>query len=309
MRGITFFTLVFLILWTGKALSQNVPFPQNDALWKEEHITFAGPVLKYFALCGDTVIDGTSYAQVVELQVDNAMNVVGKTFLGGLRSGGPVVRYLPVWASFEYVLYDFSLQEEDVIDLLPLYGAEPITRKVDSVKMETLEGKLRKVIYFHPGPGEAQPEYWVEGIGSSYGLLGRAIPPGGDIGFTLLCYQHDAEYVNFTDIECFLPELTGCDLTSSSAEPDPEQPLKLTASPNPAGKDVRFFANRKNNLEGLTLKIYAANGKLLSVSEHVMQEMLLPGNVPLASGFYIAVLESKKTGRVMAHCTFILGKS
>jgi hypothetical protein len=204
----------------------------------------------------------------------------------------------------EYVLYDFSLEQGDSIDLLPISGIEPVTREVDSVKVETIGGRLRKVIYFHPAPSELFPEYWMEGAGSSYGLLGRATPPGGDLGFSLLCFRHENDFVNLTPTDCLLPELTGCTIINANAEISTELP-KLSVAPNPGGGAIRFFVHLKERMEDAALKIYAANGKLLSMSDEVMPDMPLPGQVPLTPGFYIAVLESKKTGRTLAHCTFI----
>ena len=238
--------------------------------------------------------------------MDSALNIVGKTFQGGLRSGGSVVRYLPVWASMEYVLFDFSLESGDSIDLLPLYSSSPVTRQVDSVRIETLAGKLRKVIYFHPYASETIPEYWIEGIGSSYGLLGRAIPPGGDIGFSLLCFQHGNEYENFTLIECFLPELSGCGLTNDDFETKNRDQPRLTPAPNPAGEAIRFLVQHNGNYEDLTLKIFGTDGQLLRVLDEVTPETPFSYQERLASGMYVAVLLSKKTGQAMAQCTFVL---
>lgn len=299
-------SLVFLSCWTGVALSQTVPFPQSNAVWKEEHETIAGPIFKHFALCSDTVINGNTYIQVVALQVDSALNVVQTAYMGGLRSGGGVVRFLPNYSMPEYVLYDFNLEAGDVIDLIPLYSDTPVSREVDSVKVEMVAGKMRKVIYFAPGYPGAPVEYWMEGIGSSYGLLGRAFDPGGDIGSQLLCFKHDEEYLNLTFIECFLPELPAeCGIFNAGQEVAANEPLKLTASPNPSGDDVRFSINQKTMPEPCVLKIYTANGKLLKTVGQVGLATVLPNGASLKPGFYIAVLESEKNRRVLAHCTFV----
>ncbi|MBI5914912.1 MAG: T9SS type A sorting domain-containing protein [Bacteroidetes bacterium] len=257
-------------------------------------------------MCSDTVINGNTYIQVVALQVDSALNVVQTAYMGGLRSGGGVVRFLPNYSMPEYVLYDFNLEAGDVIDLIPLYSDTPVSREVDSVKVEMVAGKMRKVIYFAPGYPGAPVEYWMEGIGSSYGLLGRAFDPGGDIGSQLLCFKHDEEYLNLTFIECFLPELPAeCGIFNAGQEVAANEPLKLTASPNPSGDDVRFSINQKTMPEPCVLKIYTANGKLLKTVGQVGLATVLPNGASLKPGFYIAVLESEKNRRVLAHCTFV----
>ena len=288
-------------------LAQNLPFPQSNAVWKEAQTTIAGPIFSHAALCGDTLLNGVNYSQVISLEVDNDQNITDSYFRGGLRSNGGVVRYKPNDSSAELVLYDFNLEPNDIIDLTEVFTGSPISRKVDSVKMETLAGKLRKVIYFEPGYPNAPVEYWMEGIGSNFGLLGRASDPGADYGSELLCFQHDEEYLNLTFIECFLPQLPAeCGIVNAGHEVVANEPLKLTAQPNPAGPTLRFSTNKKQLPEACNLKIYTANGKLLKTVAATQPEMDLPAGLNLPPGFYIATLESERTERVLAHCSFVV---
>jgi hypothetical protein len=310
VKTTVFSSIVFLFAWAGKMDAQNAPFPDGNAVWKEAQTTIAGPVFHHFALCGDTIMAGNTYSQVHQLLVDSALNVVGSSFLGGLRSNGNIVRILPVWSSQEFELYNFGLQEGDVVTLFSFGYNEFVARLVDSVRTEDIAGKLRRVIYFHPSQSWMPVERWMEGIGSSYGLLGRATEPGTDLGFDLLCFQHGLEYHNETLIECFLPTLPGtCATLSDDKEPlPPIGPLALTARPNPAGPDVRFEANHPKLPEPCELKIYAANGKLLATVPDAQPSTALPAGTALPPGFYIATLESQRTGRRLAHCTFMVGK-
>lgn len=305
MRRTDFFTLIFLLGWAGKTGAQNLPFPENNAVWKEEHTTIAGPLLKHFELCGDTLLNATHYSKVLELEVDNDLNITGQAFVGGLRSQGERVWFLPKDGPAEYLLYDFGLQAGETIQLQLLYSSQPVTRQVDSVATKLIDGAMRKVIYFHPGdPSENPVEWWVEGLGSTYGLLGRATQPGGDLGSTLLCFGHGDEYVNFILIECFLPEPVGCDFANADQTELPGAPLKLTASPNPGSNDLHFYVNQRNALDKNRISIYMANGKLMKTIEHIQSETPLDGSLP--AGFYIAVLESQESGRSLAHCTFVV---
>ncbi|GEM_PF-4696382 len=308
MRKTVFSSIVFLFIWTGNIGAQNLPFPTSNASWKMAETTIAGPIFKHAALCGDTVINGVHYSQLLDLQVDNAMNITGSTFLGGLRQNGGVVRFLPNDGASELLLFDFNLQAGDIIDLPQIYFGSTISRKVDSVKVELLTGKLRKVIYFQPGYQGAPVEYWMEGIGSSYGLLGRGIDPGGDLGYELLCFEHDEAYLNLTLIECFLPQLpVECGTINAGKDLATKGPIKLTASPNPSGPSLRFSINQTQLPEPCHLKIYAANGKLLNTIANVQPTTHLPTDLNLSPGFYIATLESERTERVLAHCSFVVG--
>ena len=309
MLRTVFSSIVFLFIWTGALRSQNVPFPQSNAVWKVSQTTIAGPIFGHTVLCGDTMLNGTNFSQVLDLQVDSALNIVSTYFRGGLRSNGGVVRFLPNDGSPELLLYDFNLEVNDVIDLTEVFFGNIVNRKVDSVKVELLAGKMRKVIYFEPGYQGAPVEYWIEGIGSSYGLLGRASDPGADYGSDLLCFQHEEEYHNQTLIECFLPQLPAeCGIVNAGRDVVANEPIRLIAQPNPAGPDLRFSINQKQLPEACNLKIYAANGKLLGTMADVRPTTSLPSGLNLSPGFYIATLESERTERVLAHCTFVVGE-
>jgi hypothetical protein len=310
MLRTVFSSIVFLfIVWTGVMEAQNLPFPESNAIWRTTQQTIAGPIFSHTAICGDTTFNGTGYSQVRNLYVDSALNITGSYYVGGLRSNNGVVRFLPDGAPQEILLYDFSLSPNDIITLPEVFLGTPITRQVDSVRMEQLAGKLRKVIYFHPGSQQAPVEFWIEGIGSSYGLLGRSADPSPDFGGQLLCFQHGPEYLNLTLIECFLPQLPeNCGIVNAGHEATANAPLKLTAQPNPAGPELRFSINQTQLPEACHLKIYAANGKLLGKLPNAQPLMDLPAGLRLSPGFYIATLESERTERVLAHCTFVVGE-
>jgi hypothetical protein len=310
MRQTVFSSIVFLFIWTGKVLAQNVPFPERNAVWKLSQTTIAGPIFSHVAICGDTVINGTDYSQVVQLELDSALNVTGSSFLGGLRAVGNSVRYLPAGAAQSFELYNFGLVAGDVVSVFVPSANGFTNRLVDSVRVEDLAGKPRKVIYFAPSESWMPVERWMEGIGSSYGLLGRAAEPFPDFGNELLCFQHGLEYHNETLIECFLPQLpAACRVLNGDKEPAAKlEKLSLKAVPNPAGPAIRFTTNQAQLPERCLLKIYAANGKLLGAVANAQPEMNLPDGLSLMPGFYIATLESERTERVLAHCTFVVGE-
>ncbi|MBI1224513.1 MAG: hypothetical protein GC192_04690 [Bacteroidetes bacterium] len=287
-----------------------MPFPESSAIWKEQEITIAGPIFSHNAICGDTLLNGTHYSQVLGLQVDNDQNITGSYFKGGLRVSGDEV-FFRAYSGQEVLLYDFNLEANDVINVAEVFLGNTVSRTVDSVKTEMLADKMRKVIYFKPSDSNAPVEFWVEGIGSSFGLLDRGFEPGPDHGSTLLCFQHSETYLNLTLIECFLPELPeACGVVNAAKEEQvAKKPLQLSAQPNPAGPTtLRFVTNQQKLPEACSLKIYAANGKLLKTIAAAQPEMELPAGLNLTPGFYIATLESVKTERVLAHCSFVMGQ-
>lgn len=253
------FTFLFTLIFCGQILlSQNV-FPDNNAVWKTLAATIAGGIETYVGLCGDTLIDGRFYNRMEQLTLDSAFNVSDKTFLGGVRSEGEVVYYFQEGEAEEVVLYDFGLEEGDSIVLDPIYAFVPITRYVDSVRVLSIAGADRKVIYFEPGASFAPVEIWIEGIGSNFGPIYRAIDPGFDYGWDLLCFLHGAEYLNLTLIECFLPELNDCPIINSVPE---KENLNFSIFPNPTFDKV-FIESKNGSLNNLEINLFSLDGRLV----------------------------------------------
>ncbi|MEZ4955048.1 MAG: T9SS type A sorting domain-containing protein [Saprospiraceae bacterium] len=254
-------SFLFFFLFSAMAgISQTVDFPENNAIWKEAQITIAGPITRHLALCGDTLFNGGLYSQIVELQVNDSMQITSSSYVGALRQENGLVYYHSDFLPDDILLYDFSLEAGDEITLSFTFVNQQVTRKVDSTDEQLLAGKMRKVIYFEntmpscPLP----PEMWIEGIGSSYGLLGRAFDPCtvADAGGQLLCFQQEDEYLNLTLIECFLPALNNCSFINATENVLPKNAL-LHIYPNPTMD--RLFIEIKNELINADFKFSVIN--------------------------------------------------
>lgn len=288
MKSTALFALFF---WSISMFSQNA-FPHNQAIWKLSSTTIVGPFIEHHALCGDTLIDGIYYRKFSSLQVDLAMNIVGETYLGAIRTEGEKVFYLPEINPQEILLYDFSLEAGDSIELVPQYASNSVTRYVDSVKTETLAGANRKLIYFRPGYANAPVEFWIEGIGSNYGVINRASDPGPDFGSELLCYAHEDEYLNLTLIECFLPELNNCPLVSSVYE---EGENYFSIYPNPTSERI-FIEMKKGEINHLEVNLYDASGRLEKHFNVYGEEIISLDIEGVNSGLYFLEIKNKGTG-------------
>ena len=241
------FTAVFtfLLLLANFSFSQNVEFPEYDAFWKEQTSTLLGTSNRLTAICKDTTFNSLNYKQVksywLEMGTDSLLGPASNipTFI---RSEGQQV-YVVYDASDELLLYDFSLEEGDsiVVDIWNF----PKTMKVDSVRYETIAGLNRKIIYFKVPPFEPL-EFWVEGIGSNYGLLDRGFF-AIDAESRLLCFEHLDQSVNFTLIECFFPDApTDCSFPTASEHVFAEK-LELNIYPNPSSEIINVSVAGKIN--------------------------------------------------------------
>ena len=145
----------------------------------------------------------------------------------------------------------------------------------------------------------------MEGIGSSFGLLGRAQDPGGDIGFTLLCFEHGDEYLNLTLIECFLPELGDCSILNSTAEAVSEAVFSI--SPNPA---TDLFRVRRKAAPGQPWAVELVNlqGQVLGKTgaESGTEALLETGHLP--TGVYFLKILGLPSGELLQLEKVVIGR-
>lgn len=259
--------LIFFFSFLTQMQSQGIDFPTDNAFWKEQMVGLAGVSNRMVGICNDTTINGVDYQQLAGfwLAMGND-SIIGPD--GGppafIRSEGPVV-FAKYENEDEFLLYDFSLALGDSI-VVDVWG-NPMTFYVDDVAMEMIANKMRKVIYFETTPG-ITPERWIEGIGSNYGVLQRG-SFGIDAVSSLLCFNHQDDYVNFTFIECFFPDVPPeCDFVNSVS--NPIHANHLMTYPNPV-LDVLEIQLNDVTVEDWNMQVYNLLGQLIYSSAYQSQ--------------------------------------
>ena len=116
----------------------------------------------------------------------------------------------------EYLLYDFDVQVGDTLDIfggIELYSYSFVEQKTYPhviTKIDTLDdGRLQitsdAIVIFEDGEvgtfEEKQQQIWIEGLGSTNGIVYTSINPGiaGDAAIVMLCAYRDDECVYKTD--------------------------------------------------------------------------------------------------------------
>ena len=115
----------------------------------------------------------------------------------------------------EYLLYDFGAQVGDTLDIfggIELYSYSFVEQKTYPhviTKIDTLDdGRLQitsdAIVVFEDSYGafeEKMPQTWIEGLGSTNGIVYTSINPGiaGDAAIVMLCAYRDYECVYKTD--------------------------------------------------------------------------------------------------------------
>ncbi len=122
------------------------------------------------------------------------------------------------------LLYDFDLKVGDTLHWRP----EPnVVLKIDSIQMDN--GTWRRIFVFHP----LNAYYWIEGIGSNFGLLGGyANLQISDVSCQLQCFRYNNQVLYSTVNAIF------CDSVAVATFEPEDFNNALRLSPNPTSGNI-----------------------------------------------------------------------
>jgi len=268
--------IVFVLAVSVQLFSQEyqyVPFPDSGAVWSEVYFVHdenSDEKTSYecFAVNGeDTIINGQSYTKVYYFK-DSIFNKATATCVGGIREdslkriyyNGEQIHFLKpnlrrTAQEDEIILFDFGIELGDTIDFFFNTYSPGEDRFVIS-KIDTLEisGTLRKQYYFMHYEMHHWGFSWIEGIGSTRGLLFVS----GEIPYSrnnrLICFFENEELV-FHD-----PDYKDC-FKGFVGVDEKEMKNSITLLPNPANNNEITFRFNDNRFE--TIMVYNKNGQLV----------------------------------------------
>ena len=237
-------------------------FLSADKLWS----TMKGPVSgcssffcsSYFIkMAGDTVVEGIHYTKVLSSEDQLMKKWITEGFIR--EDSNKKVFYRETIAKEECLLYNFGCK---VGDTLQLYCAcRESGFLVDSISTIAIDGIPCKSFYLtYLGLGIKTPEVWIEGIGSTAGILngGASHCMIGD-SEALLCYYEAGikKYQSpLISNRCYLsPEIIN--------SIDPEKAVsQFKVYPNPVSGELLIHPTQSVD-EGFTLKLYSIKGELV----------------------------------------------
>lgn len=174
--------LLILNCITGRS-QLNSSWPDSNATWVNAyyHVSSPYPSLQsvdYYCMgIADTVINAVQYSQI-----SNCLN----SYRGALRDANGKVYYVPKDSVREYLLYDFTAQEDDTIrNVYMEYGwggfglEELVVAQIDSI---LVNNSWRKRMHFYSGSSE-----WIEGVGNTQGFLWDIYPNISNFWINLEC--------------------------------------------------------------------------------------------------------------------------
>ncbi len=192
---------VALTFSSGISFAQNYePFIKSDGVWTEgtfgSYPDFSGLYsYKKYSFVGDTLINGQTYRKMYLTRDMLTFDIDHAEYIGAMREVGPQVFMVGKFQSSEMLYLDFSLE---VGDTTTVYGG-PVTVEVierDSVLLENGEYRDRiKVEY--PCNFFNETEYWIEGVGSTSGILRPFFHCyTADVGYKeLICHEEQETVV------------------------------------------------------------------------------------------------------------------
>ena len=198
----------------------------------------------YVTWCsGDTIINDVQYTKL----------------MGTTNEGNPHLFCLlreengKVWrrqSSTDVLLYDFTASVGDTLRI----GDLPI---LDSISIEHIGNVDRKKFWFgleYDFTGEPYAvETWIEGIGSSYGLLYSGSE--GIVGgyFSALCFHQDEDLIWQN------PEYESCTVTAIAENKEPE----MVVYPNPANEMVTICGHEVSEVQ-----VYNTLGQMVKTAKN-----------------------------------------
>ncbi|NQV02355.1 MAG: T9SS type A sorting domain-containing protein [Bacteroidia bacterium] len=305
--------------YTPLDLSEGATWSHTECGFKPEW----GAVYK-FKILGDTVVNTQTYKKIyyqakrgpgVCANCNFTFNRDSSTLFAFIRQSIPkrkVYFVYPTISDKEWLGYDFNITNvgQTVAGFSLIFTVNPESTPaaiyvyqmvVDNIDSLCVNGEYVTRYFYGAGNGGNVyhlPEHWVEGIGSTHGLLVQGFG-GPDWIHSLYCF-HNKEGAVYYDYEAILDCVVNTSLTCEEGYDctpvsifDPIDPEALiNIYPNPVGD--RMFIESKLSSRHYTLTIFNMMGqKVLSRILHVRNELESIQLSELPSGFYFITIEGE----------------
>jgi hypothetical protein len=278
--------LIVIILLGILQISLNaqpyIPMPTTKAVWTISRVN-QGAIrnIDKYGMYGDTIIKIVTYKKIYYNSDFNFNIASSNTFYSGaIREYAKKVYRIRPGTSTEGLLYDFNITIGDTARIINYYG-NLIKQKVSGFNFIVFNGIVHRKWIFQSG------EYWLEGIGSSYGLL-HSFYNAFDLCEDLVCLSIDGtvQYHNTTPV-CFNAEtIYDCDGGFVSINELSVENTKSIIFPNPFSNSA--ILKTTIELNEATLKVYDILGQEVLILCHLNgQEIkIIKGNLNSGNYYY-----------------------
>lgn len=277
MKKIIFALILFCAAVNANA--QYTPLINEQYVWKG---TMYGLITMPFwqKLDGNEQVGDMLYTRVYSGNSYNSMDYQ----VGLIREDVEEMKVYAYDGTSEHLLYDFTAVEGESILTWGIGGEKTI--EITSVETVSVDGTPRKKINFEDSWG---PAYWIEGIGSVYGIMDGALGPVADYNPEVNCF-YKSESLIWSN-----PENTGtCALTLAVNE---SQYIQMNAWPNPSSGSMNISADASLLQGTASINVISALGKIVyskNISANGMMRIEIP---QLSAGMYFLTISQDQITR------------
>jgi len=224
MKTKRFLIVLLLAMHHIHAIQCNERFIDTNIIWQNLETCGLGEKKYFIKLNSDTLIHTNTYKKVMYSE-NSSFNQTEHA--GYIREENDKLYYRDKATQQEGLLYDFNLTVGDTIHIVNYFlNSTPCTLtliRIDSILINSQQ--VRKFVF------DNTLEYWIEGIGSSFGLLNVGYRDTTSCKYNLICCKR-GEYVyinsNYSD----------CDFKTNSIKPIKTNDIHYNIYPNPVNNDA-----------------------------------------------------------------------
>ena len=266
-----------------------VPMPTTKAVWTMATLAQgANHGIYKYGMYGDTIINNLSYKKIYE-NFDFNFNVASAYtyYRGAIREFGKKIYWIYSGSNTEDILYDFNLQIGDTAK--SVHNGFIHKKIVSGINFILINGISYKKWIF-----QSSGEFWLEGIGSSYGLLNSLLNPPIDVCRSLVCLSVDGIIQYHTNPTCFnASSQYNCDgsLSTVSVSEINSKNYNVLLFPNPFSNSAILKTTIK--LNDATLKVFDILGQEVLILGHLNGQEIKINRENLSSGNYYYKLTQK----------------
>lgn len=211
------------------------PMPDSNAVWNFHcSQTCLGITDEYYSITvpSDTVVKGNSYHKlyVAYVMASPTLCVINNAGYKGAYRDDTLMKkvfYVPSSDTTEYLLYDFNLQVGDSVRGYLQSCCGPLD-KVISIDSILIGGIYHKRWYVNNNYGI----YFIEGIGSTYGLIKPSLGSADGPFYYLDCFQRNGHW-QYPDSTASCDQITLMNSVNNDA-------AQINIFPNPASNKIRL---------------------------------------------------------------------
>ncbi|MFH2142905.1 MAG: T9SS type A sorting domain-containing protein [Bacteroidota bacterium] len=273
--------LAFILLNTIDGLSQTYEkIVVTNKLWKNVdlywYLVFGGqPEYNYTKFTEDTIIGLYNYKKVYTAED----TISGWTNIGFMREDSlGKVFYINDWDTImnEELLYNFGLNVGDSTQLFTGCSGNAVVLEIDSIFI--FDRFHKRIIMDFEDAYTNTNEYWIEGIGSTYGLMWPNYSCVGGMPYLLCYYENDTlKYEN--------PDYNNCIVPTGISEENLNGINKIFISPNPTGNIITFKCHEIN--ANVNLEIFDSFGRTVVSRKFIYTDRNEVDISNLSDGIYL----------------------